>query len=97
MKSFTTKVGTSRFDTFKVEDTSFNPRLNIKASDIYKAYRRPSVFKIRAWEYWKQFAIDNGYNIGIGGFNCMKFTVYLWKQNEYCWITADHNRRYIQG
>lgn len=45
-------------------------------NSIWQAYDRPSIYKVRAWE-WCQTACkeNNGYNLCITGWNCSKFTV----------------------
>lgn len=66
-------------------------------TDIYEAYRNPSVFKVRAWEYCKQLAIDHdGTAPEILGHNCMAFSVgfvgYIDGLKHFFCITKDHDR-----
>ena len=69
------------------------------ATDIYEAYKSPSVYKVRAWEYCKDLCRKlHGRDLRIVGWNSMKFSV-AFRFNErgtgrecYAYITADYDR-----
>ena len=67
--------------------------------DIYDAYERPSVYKVRAFEYCKDLCARlNGFDLRITGRNCMKFSVcFKFFDPEdgqlcYAYITRDYDR-----
>lgn len=67
--------------------------------DIYEAYEKPSIYKVRAWNYCKEMCKAlNGFNLRITGHNCMAFTVkfeFAHPENgALCtaWITKDYDR-----
>lgn len=67
--------------------------------DIYSAYERPSIYKVRAWNECRALcAALNGFNLRITGHNCMAFTVkfeFTHPENgALCtaWITKDYDR-----
>lgn len=44
-------------------------------TDIYDAYKNPSIYKIRAWNYCKEMCNKyGGYNLKINSYNCQSFT-----------------------
>lgn len=52
---------------------SYNARNNY--DDIYKAYRSPSIYKVRAWEAIKADCADlKGWGLKVLGKNCMKYS-----------------------
>ena len=68
-------------------------------TDIYEAYKSPSIYKVRAWEYCKDLCKRlRGRDLRIVGRNCTKFSV-AFRFNErgtgrecYAYITADYDR-----
>lgn len=68
-------------------------------TDIFDAYERPSVYKIRAWDYCKRLCEEKGgSDLIITGKNCMKFSA-CFKFKEagtgrdcVCYITKDYDR-----
>ena len=66
-------------------------------TDIYEAYERPSVYKVRAWEYCKQLMNEyNGYGLAVTGHNCMAFSAgfigYVDGLKCYFHITKSYDR-----
>lgn len=67
--------------------------------DIYEAYDRPSVSKVRAWEYCEQLCADlGGFDLVIASRNTFSFTaVFKFFDLEtgalsYAYITRDYDR-----
>ena len=66
--------------------------------DIYDAYARPSVAKVRAWHYCKQLCAElGGHDLIICGKNCMVFSVCFKFEDEagreaVSYITRDYDR-----
>lgn len=68
-------------------------------TDIYDAYEKPSVYKVRAWDYCKRLCAEkNGRDLIITGKNCMKFSaVFKFKEEGtgrdcFAYITKDYDR-----
>ena len=68
-------------------------------TDIYDAYKNPSIYKIRAWRYCQAMCdAYNGYNLRITSFNCQSFSVAFEFihpiDGNVCvaWITKNYNR-----
>lgn len=68
-------------------------------SDIYEAYDRPSVYKVRAWEYCKGLCADlGGFDLVIASRNTFAFSVvFKFFDREtgalsYAYITRDYDR-----
>jgi hypothetical protein len=68
-------------------------------SDIYGAYKNPSIYKVRAWNYCRDLCrAYNGSNLMITGYNCMSFSVMFEYPNPdtgermIAYITKDYNR-----
>lgn len=68
-------------------------------SDIYEAYKRPSIYKVRAWHDCLDLCRSmNGWNIRIAAAGCQLFSVtFLYSDPDtgvirVCWITRDHVR-----
>lgn len=68
-------------------------------SDIWEAYDRPSVYKVRAWEYCKQLCADlGGFDMLIASRNTFQFSVcFKFYDQEtgalsYAYITRDYDR-----
>ena len=67
--------------------------------DIYSAYKNPSVYKVRAWNWCKELCREmHGYDLIISAAGCMTFSV-VFTFNErgtgrkcYAYITRDYNR-----
>ena len=72
---------------------AINSKWNKK--DIFEAYGRPSNNKIKIWNFWKDYVIENNcYNLVITGYNCFHFTV-MFEDEIYIYkITASNNYRY---
>lgn len=90
--------------------TEFVPDFRYHTTDIYRAYQKPSIYKVQIWDYWKNFGLPEDetekYHIGvpvITSHNCFKFTVrfnvYDMETREFAGVavvTADHNRLYLK-
>ena len=67
--------------------------------DIYSAYKKPSVYKVRAWNWCKELCREmHGYDLIITGASRFAFSV-VFTFNErgtgrkcYAYITRDYNR-----
>ena len=67
--------------------------------DIYSAYKNPSVYKVRAWNWCKELCREmHGYDLIISAAGCQTFSV-VFTFNErgtgrkcYAYITRDYNR-----
>ena len=77
----------------------YNYALRYGCSDLYEAYKNPSVYKWRAYHRCLQLCSDlNGYNFRISGYNCMSFSVtFAYPDPEtgeimVAWITKDYDR-----
>lgn len=67
--------------------------------DIYEAYERPSVYKVRAWNYCKELCKKmHGFDLVICGKNSMKFSAMFQFVERgtgalcYAYITKDYDR-----
>lgn len=90
---------------YKVKE--FVPDFRWHTTDIYRAYQRPSAYKVDIWNYWNKFGIedDEKYHIGvpiITSYNTFAFTVtFNVYDNEshnfigVAVITREHNRLYL--
>lgn len=67
-------------------------------SDIWDAYGKPSVYKVRAWEYCRELCANmGGWDMLISSKNTMQFSVVFRFTDEngrvgYAYITRDHDR-----
>lgn len=67
--------------------------------DIFEAYKNPSIYKIRAFEYCKELCAKmHGFDLIISAAGCQTFSV-VFKFREkgtgklcYAYITRDYNR-----
>ena len=68
----------------------------IRHKDIYSAYRKPSIYKIRAWEFWKDWAYENGFKIGVGSHNAQFFSIagYNLEMSKAIIITKNYYKVY---
>lgn len=65
-----------------------NHIFNAGYASIYGAYNNPSINKIRAFNYWREYLNERGfYQIVIYGFNCNYFTLYARKNDTLLKIT----------
>lgn len=46
-----------------------------RRDEIYRAYAKPSVYKVAIWNEWLDWAIANGAFIHINSYNCQIFTI----------------------
>lgn len=70
---------------------------NTMPADIYEAYEKPSIYKVRAWEYCKSLMNEyKGYGLVITGKNCMAFSAgfigYVDGLKCYFHITKSYDR-----
>lgn len=79
--------------------SAYNYALRYGYSDIYEAYKNPSVYKVRAWRYCEELCRKyNGYNLMISGRGCWTFSaVFLFTDpgtgvENVAWITKGHDR-----
>lgn len=73
----------------------YNNGYNV-VDDIRKAYTKPSVKKIQAWEYCKMLCEEhNGKGLKVIGHNCNIFSAgFTYEENGrkmFCWITPTYN------
>lgn len=68
-------------------------------TDIFSAYERPSIYKVRAWDYCKRLCAEcNGYDLIISSKNTMQFSACFKfddpETGELCYgyITKDYDR-----
>ena len=67
--------------------------------DIYEAYKNPSIYKVRAWNYCKELCKEmHGFDLVISAAGVQTFSV-VFKFKErgtgrlcYAYITRDYNR-----
>lgn len=65
--------------------------------DIYEAYTKPSIYKVRAWEYCRNMCRDmGGHDLIISAAGCQTFSVCFKFEADgkpaYAYITRDYNR-----
>jgi hypothetical protein len=67
--------------------------------DIYKAYKNPSIYKVRAWQYCQRLCAElNGWDLIISAHGCQTFSVVFTYEHpetgviSYAYITRDYNR-----
>lgn len=65
--------------------------------DIFAAYNKPSIAKIRAWDYCKRLCKEmNGHDLIICARNSMKFSACFKFESDgkncYAYITKDYDR-----
>lgn len=65
--------------------------LNSTENTIYKAYGRPSVYKVRAFERCEDIRDEyNGYSLRVVGHNCSTFTAAFTTDTDFYVITKDN-------
>ena len=65
-----------------------NHIFNCGVASLYGAYNNPSINKIRAFNYWREYLTARGFlDVVIYGFNCNYFTLYARKKNTLLKIT----------
>lgn len=62
--------------------------LNSTENTIYKAYSRPSVYKVRAWERCEDIMQEyDGYNLRVVGYNSQTFSAAFTTDTDFYVIT----------
>ena len=65
--------------------------LNSTENMIYKAYTRPSVYKVRAWERCEDIRHEfGGYSLRVVSHNCHKFTAAFTSDDTFYVISKEH-------
>lgn len=65
--------------------------LNSTENTIYKAYGRPSVYKVRAFERCEDIMHEfDGYSLRIVGHNCSQFSAAFTTDTDFYVITKDN-------
>lgn len=65
--------------------------LNSTENTIYKAYGRPSIYKVRAFERCEDIMYEyDGYSLRIVGHNCSTFTAAFTTDTDFYVITKDN-------
>ena len=65
--------------------------LNSTENTIYKAYSRPSVYKVRAWERCEDIMQEyDGYNLRVVGYNSQTFSAAFTTDTDFYVITKSY-------
>lgn len=65
--------------------------LNSTENTIYKAYGRPSIYEVRAFERCEDIRDEyNGYSLRIVGHNCSAFSTAFTTDTDFYVITKDN-------
>lgn len=77
--------------TYKNLNDYYQRWLNSTGNTIYKAYGRPSVYKVRAFERCEDIMYKfNGYSLSIVGHNGSTFTAAFTTDTDFYVITKDN-------